>query len=142
MEAPKDTKIFVKAFQNNKLKTLKVSVNKIMLAPRKNWPWIMELLDNNPGLEKIKLNLTYPVNNKNAEDKFYKSLIQAILKLEYLKKLKLSLNYTVPNSAAGSIFPVKELYKLKNIEEISFESNCMAAQIWDDVIELGEEFAK
>jgi len=29
---------------------------------------------------------------------------------------------------------------LKNIEEISFESNCMVAQMWDDFIDLSQHF--
>ena len=140
-EAPSDLGKFVKAFQNKKLKILKVIVRKISLTPRKSWYWIVDLLNNNPDLKKIKIGLSYPVDETNSEEKFYKSLIKAISKLKSLKKLKLSLNDTVPNSAAGSVFSVKELYKLKNIEEISFESNCLVVQMWDDFVDLSEKFA-
>jgi len=138
---PKDIDNFTKSFQNGKLKTFKISINEILLTPKENWFWIIDLLDNNPELEKIKIELSYPINESYTEDKFYKSLIKAISKLNQLKKFKLSLDDTDPNSAAGTVFSIKELYKLKNIEEISFESNCMAAQMWDDFIELSQHFS-
>ena len=119
---------------------MKVSVNKIELNSRKNWVWIVDLLDKNPELEKIKINLIYLVDDTNAEDKFYKSLIKSISKLKSLKKFKLSLYDFNSNSAVGNAFSIKELYKLKNIEEISFESNCMVAQMWDDFIDLSQYF--
>ena len=140
-KVPKDLDNFTKSFQNGKLKILKVSVNKLSLTLKESWSWIIDLLDNNPELEKIKIKLSYPVNDTNTEDKFYKSLTKQISKLNQLKKLKLSLDDTDPNSAAGTVFSIKELYKLKNIEEILFESNCMAAQMWDDFIELSQHFS-
>jgi len=56
-------------------------MNQIMLSPRKNLSWIVDLMNNNPELEKIKIKLIYLVNNTNAKDKFYKSLIKSISKL-------------------------------------------------------------
>jgi len=101
----------------------------------------MDLLDNNPELEKIKINLTFPINDTKNEEKLYKSLIKAISKLKRLKKLKLSLNVDDPILAVDDHeFPIQELYKLENIEEISFESNCMTTQMWDDFIDLSKHF--
>jgi len=104
-DVPKDINIFVKA---NKLKTLKISVCEISLTRKKTWSWIVDLLDNNPGLEKIKIKLMYPLDGTNTEDKFYKTLIKAISKLKYFRKLKLSLNDDDgPYTSTGKVFPIK-----------------------------------
>jgi len=84
MEALNDISSFVKAFQNKKLKTLKVSINKIVLTPRENWSWIVDLLDNNPGLEKIKIKLTYSAQEK-SEFLYYQ--IPSLKEFKYCKDL-------------------------------------------------------
>jgi len=147
-DVPKDIDNFTKSFQNGKLKILKISANEIELTPSRRWYWIVDLLNSNLELEKIKISVSYPFfYDTNAEDEFYKTLIKAISKLKQLRKLKLSLNYLNLKFAIGSLFSsissafsIKELYKLKNIEDISFESDCMSTQMWADFINLSQYF--
>jgi len=138
-EAPKDISKFVSSFKSSKLKVFKVRVNSLDIKQRKNWSWIVDVLSHQLELEKIKIQIGYTASEADQEEKFLKSMIKTISKLKQLKKLKLFFMESGRNVVNSNIISLKELQKLKHLEEICFKSNCMAIDMWNDLIEFSQK---
>ena len=139
-DSPKDIGNFIKIFENCKLKTFKVSISNLSIAQRKDWSWILDVINHQTTLQKIKIEIGFISDDPEKEDRFYKAVIKTISKLKDLKKLKLEFVDNAIN-VSGNEISIKELHKLKNLEEISFTSNFLKGNIWDDLIELAQKFS-